>query len=267
MAQPKLSVILPNYNLAQYLAGCLNSLLQQSVQPLEIIVIDDASTDTSIAIIEEFAAKHPVIRVVKNERNRGVVHNMNEGWKQALGEYIYYAAADDLVLPGLFEKSLQLLAQHKEAGLCCSDPASFIDLPDSGRKINENRLGLSAVPTCFTPDQVVDLARRKRVLFSGMSVMKRDAVQKADGFLEELKWHCDFFLIFLVVFRHGICYIPERLNLWRSTPGSYLAPGFGDWQAQRPVGGGDLELFSHPGIPEGPGRFSRNGGFGLYPPV
>ena len=85
------------YNHAQYLPGCLNSLLQQSVQLLEIIVIDDASTDNSVAIIEEFAAKHPVIRVVKNERNRGVVHNMNEGWKQALGEYIYYAAADDLV--------------------------------------------------------------------------------------------------------------------------------------------------------------------------
>jgi hypothetical protein len=97
--------------------------------------------------------------------------------------------------------------------------------------------------------------------------MKRAAVLEAGGFLEELKWHCDFFLIFLIVFRHGICYIPERLNLWRSTPGSYLAAGLRDWQAQRRVVERILELLHTPEYRDVLPHFRRSGVLAFTPRV
>ena len=265
---PTLSIILPNYNHAKYLPECLGSLFQQSVQPLEIIIIDDASTDNSVSIIEDFARKHPTIRFYKNEQNRGVVFGMNRGVELARGEYVYFAGADDLVLPGLFEKSLRMLEEQKDAGLCCSDPASFVAEPGKEpTTINENRLRLSPGPACFTPDQIVRLARRKWLLITGMSVMKRSAIVEAGGFLPELKWHCDFFLVFSIAFRHGICYLPERLNMWRSTPGSYMATGLRNLREQRAVVERILDLLHTPKYSDVLPRFRESGVLAFAPRV
>lgn len=268
MAPPTLSVILPNYNHAKFLPQCLESLLRQSVQPLEIVIIDDASTDNSVTLIEEFARKNAIIRFYQNERNQGVIFGMNKGVELARGEYVYFAGADDLVLPGLFEKSMRMLAEHKEAGLCCSDPASFV--ADHGKEpttINENRLHLSSAPAFFTPDQIVDLARRKRALITGMSVMKRSAILEAGGFLKELKWHCDFFLVFSIALRRGVCYIPERLCMWRSTPGSYLASGLHNWREQRQVVEHILDLLHTPRYSDVLPRFRKSGVLAFTPRV
>src|SRR2546427_4547602 len=120
MELPRLSVVLPNYNHGAYLPAALTGLLQQSSPPFEIIVIDDASADNSKQIIEEFARKSPSIRVFHHERNQGAVAGMNHGLELARGEYVFFTASDDEVVPGLFEKSLRLLAQHPEAALCCA---------------------------------------------------------------------------------------------------------------------------------------------------
>src|SRR5256884_7474545 len=120
MTLPRLSVIIPNYNHARFLPNCLEAILRQSEQPFEIIVIDDASTDNSVEVIEAFTKRNPIIRFYRNEQNRGVVSGMNRGLELARGDYVYYAAADDQVLPGFFEKSLRLLNEHPQAALCCT---------------------------------------------------------------------------------------------------------------------------------------------------
>src|SRR4051812_48179920 len=120
MALPSLSVIMPNYNHARFLPGALQAVLDQSVRPKEILLVDDASTDDSVAVIERFAERHPVIRFHRNERNLGVVANIRRMLEMATGDYVVGCACDDRVLPGFFEKSLTLLGQHPGAGLCSS---------------------------------------------------------------------------------------------------------------------------------------------------
>src|SRR5262245_56025904 len=117
MSPPKLSVIVPNFNHAQFLPRCLEAILGQSVRPMEILVMDDASTDNSVEVIESCAQSHPGVRLHRNEQNLGVVANINRGVNLAQGDYLAFAAADDEVAPGFFEKSLALLANNPEAAL------------------------------------------------------------------------------------------------------------------------------------------------------
>jgi glycosyltransferase involved in cell wall biosynthesis len=117
---PTLSAIVPNYNHGQYLERSLPAIALQSVQPLELIVLDDASTDNSVEIIQRLAQKYPIIRLVKNDKNLGVMPNLNKGIEMARGHYIFICSADDEVQPLLFEKSLALLAQHPQAAMSCS---------------------------------------------------------------------------------------------------------------------------------------------------
>src|SRR5205085_161186 len=117
---PRLSVMVPNYNHGAYLPTALDAILQQSFPPSEIIVIDDGSTDNSWEVIKRYQASHPKLRAYRNERNLGIVPTLNRGIGLVQGNYFFPTAADDQVMPGLFEKSLRLLVQYPQAALCCA---------------------------------------------------------------------------------------------------------------------------------------------------
>ena len=95
-----LSVVMSNYNHSHYIQEALQAILSQSFSPLEVIVIDDGSTDNSVQIIERIAKKNPTVKFYRNVENEGVWHSSNKGAKIATGEYIYFCAADDRVCPG-----------------------------------------------------------------------------------------------------------------------------------------------------------------------
>src|SRR5438034_2246469 len=99
MDLPSLSVVVPNYNHARYLPVCLKAILAQSVAPIELIVVDDASTDNSVEVIRRFAAQSPLVRLVQNEKNLGVMANQIKGLDLARGEFVFFQAADDEVQP------------------------------------------------------------------------------------------------------------------------------------------------------------------------
>ena len=99
-----LLVVLPNYNHAKFIGRALAALLAQARAADEIIVIDDGSTDDSMRVIERFAAKAPSINVLVNPSNRGVIPTLQRGLQAARGKYLYFAAADDFVLPGFLNR-------------------------------------------------------------------------------------------------------------------------------------------------------------------
>lgn len=99
---PKLSIIVPIYNAAQYLHRCIDSILSQSFTDYELLLIDDGSADESSAICDEYAVKDARIRVFHKE-NGGVSSARNLGLDNAQGEWIYFVDADDEVLENTFE--------------------------------------------------------------------------------------------------------------------------------------------------------------------
>ena len=89
-----LSIIIPVYNVEKYLAECLDSVCSQTLKDLEIICIDDGSTDSSLEILESFARREPCIKIVHQE-NAGQGAARNRGLVSAQGEFVYFADADD----------------------------------------------------------------------------------------------------------------------------------------------------------------------------
>ena len=101
MNQPKISIIIPVYNVEPYIAECLQSVMRQTYQgPMECIVVDDCGTDKSIEIAEQLIANYdgPIaFRVLHHEKNRGLSAARNTGTEAAIGDYVYYLDSDDFI--------------------------------------------------------------------------------------------------------------------------------------------------------------------------
>ncbi len=103
---PRLSVVIPVYNVEKYLARCLESVLSQEVRDMEILCVDDGSTDGSLEILKDYAARDSRVRVVAQE-NRGVSAARNAGLDIAQGEWISFVDGDDELLPGAYASLLE----------------------------------------------------------------------------------------------------------------------------------------------------------------
>jgi CDP-glycerol glycerophosphotransferase len=108
---PLLSVVLPAYKVQGYLRQCLDSMLEQAFTDFEIIAVDDCSPDNSGAILAEYAARDPRVRVVTLETNAGLGGARNAGLDQAVGEYVWFVDSDDWLAQGAFTAVAARLAE------------------------------------------------------------------------------------------------------------------------------------------------------------
>lgn len=114
-----ISIIIPLYNASSYLYHSLDTLLSQSFQDIEIILVDDGSTDESPAICDEYARKDGRIKVF-HEAHSGVAHSRQVGLDHAIGEYILYVDVDDQVQPDMISEMYQL-AEVQQADMVICD--------------------------------------------------------------------------------------------------------------------------------------------------
>ncbi|MCI7292089.1 MAG: glycosyltransferase [Methanobrevibacter woesei] len=103
----KVSVIVPVYNVEKYLRDCLDSIVNQTLEDIEIICVNDGSTDNSLAILEDYAEKDSRIRII-NQENKGLGGARNTGLYNANGEYISFIDSDDWIEPNTFEESYNM---------------------------------------------------------------------------------------------------------------------------------------------------------------
>jgi glycosyltransferase involved in cell wall biosynthesis len=253
MRTADLSVVLPNYNHARFLPRALDAILSQGRPAREVLVIDDASTDDSVSVIEGYAREHPTIRLVRNERNLGVVGAMNRGVELASSTYLLFAAADDYVLPGFFERAFDLLDAHPHAGLCSAlDSCQF----GEGGRIDPNPRSGWARAGYFTPDEV---CRHLHHTIPGhATICRRDALVNQGCFRPELRWYCDWFALVSVAFRHGACHLPETLAIRVLLPENYSA-GAKPGRENVAVLAAFLDLVTGPEFEDVAPLFRRNG--------
>jgi teichuronic acid biosynthesis glycosyltransferase TuaG len=105
----KVSVVMPVYNTAPYLAEAVNSIIEQSFKDWELIVIDDCSTDSTPVLMRYFCDKDPRVKYFKNERNMGISFSRNRGISESCSDVIAVMDSDDVASPDRLKKSLKAL--------------------------------------------------------------------------------------------------------------------------------------------------------------
>ena len=114
MEGPKISVIIPVYNVEKYLPACLDSVIRQSYTSLELILVDDGSSDRSLEICRSYAERDDRIRVIRRD-NGGASAARNTGLDHASGEYVSFVDSDDILFPDALEKLYQMVLREKTA--------------------------------------------------------------------------------------------------------------------------------------------------------
>jgi glycosyltransferase involved in cell wall biosynthesis len=223
MTQPTITVVMPNYNHAQFLPTSVRALMERERIPDELIIIDDCSSDHSWEVISAFARQYPQIRPYRNDRNLGVLATLNRGLDLAQSDFFYGAGADDYVRRGFIEKSMALLANHPQAGLCCTI-GDWREL-DTGLRWFMG-IGMTNTPAYLSPLRMVELERAGRFFIPGHTVIaKRSAVLEAGKFPLEVRYAGDWFVYNLIGFQYGICVVPEPLAVFQSHPNSSYRRG------------------------------------------
>lgn len=134
---PAISIIIPVYNVAPYIERCLDSIAHQTLQDLEVILVDDHGQDNSIAIARDYIQTHRLVtwRIIETPTNSGPGIARNIGIENATGEYIAFCDADDWVEPTMYE-ILYSQAQAYQAEI--SSAAAILDYPDGTHKVMSN---------------------------------------------------------------------------------------------------------------------------------
>jgi glycosyltransferase involved in cell wall biosynthesis len=118
---PKVSIVLPSYNRAQYLSEAIESCLRQSFKDFELIIIDDNSNDDSFAIAQKYAIQDPRITTIRNKSNQRLPRNLNLAFSIAQGDYFTWISDDNLFLDNALEVMANYLDNMPEIGLVYAD--------------------------------------------------------------------------------------------------------------------------------------------------
>jgi len=216
----KLSVVLTSYNYARYLPAALQALAAQTRPADELIVIDDGSTDDSVAIITSFLGRFAEARLVQNPRNLGTIANLNRGLELARGEVVYFAAADDITYPRLFERGTALLEEHPVAALF-SARSDIIDALGRIESTLATAIPLRS-PGYIAPAAVARILMQDDNWLTGNTTLYRRApLIAAGGFAPELGSFCDGYVSRLLAARCGAGFSPEVLGAWRRHAGGF----------------------------------------------
>jgi len=218
MNRKRLAVILSNFNHARYLPESLGSLLRQTRKADEIIVIDDASSDNSVDLLNDYASRHPEIRLICNKNNRGYLANAQSALNLMESEYFFAASADDIYLPDFFQKSMALLEAHADAGLCSA--LSLVLKQEGGTPVLFPSPVVSMTASYLDPEHAAQaLIKYGSWLMGNTAIYNKRIYLESGGYdvIQDLASLADGFMMEIIACRSGACFIPEPTGIWRRT--------------------------------------------------
>ena len=178
-AMPLVSVVMPAYNVSRFLRQAIESVLSQTYRQIELIVVDDCSTDDSLQIMREYEQKDARVHVLAGETNQGVARARNRGIQAATGKYIALLDSDDVWVESKIERQIELLLE-KGADIAYG----AVDFVDE----NNRRIKTFAVPSETNYDEML-----VRCFFICSTVVIRAELLKNHLFRPEY-YHEDFLL-------------------------------------------------------------------------
>jgi glycosyltransferase involved in cell wall biosynthesis len=214
---PLVSIGLPVYNGEHFIAGALDSLLAQDYAQIELVVSDNASTDRTSEICQEYAAKDPRVHYHRNSTNLGVISNFNRVFKLSSGDYFMWAGDHDLRAPTFISRCMEIMIEDPSVVLCCSQTVRVA--PDGSHS--------AIIPPRLDTRGLATVTRFQLVIWSlsycyqTYGLIRSDALKRTQLFRNTIG--PDTVLLSELALLGAFAYVPELLFYMRRMPDA------GDW--------------------------------------
>jgi len=181
-ALPRVSVVIPCYNYGEYLRACVESVLTQPGVDVDVTIVDDASSDDSVAVAEQLMAESDRVALIRHETNRGHIQTFNDALAAATAEFVVKMDADDIVPEGALARAVALLAAQPQLAFVYGHPHTFVTDPpaDLATEVRDW--------TVWDGEEWAGaiLDRAHNVIMQPEVVMRRSALEEVGGHREEV---------------------------------------------------------------------------------
>ena len=215
MNTPLVSIIVPNYNYAQYLDERMESILNQTYQNYEILILDDNSTDNSLEIIEKYRLHPKVSKVIVNEHNSGSPFKQWErGIKEASGDIIWIAESDDTCLPTFLSQLVEKYIETNAVVAFCR--SQLID--ENGHKQGKNyQMRSVSTDLSLSGQRFVSsyLGLSNEILNASCAIFSREKALEVDTVYMKYRGAGDWLFWINLSIKGNVCFINQELNKYR----------------------------------------------------
>lgn len=213
------SIVVASYNHAEFLAQRMDSLINQTYQEIEILVIDDCSPDNSVEVLRRYES-HPKVRLILREKNGGWVTVSNQGIELSSGEFVIFANCDDACEPRMIERLVGAMSSNPSAGIsfCRS---YLVDKDDQviGEDIDiqESRFRARCEQDTLIPGAEMGRFLLHACVIPNLSaaLFRRECFDKVGDLSSEYRACSDWDLFFRVANKYDVAYVAESLNMFR----------------------------------------------------
>lgn len=217
----KISIILTSYNYEKYIEETISSVLNQTIDDWELIIIDDNSTDNSINIIMEFANKDSRIQVIRNCENLGLKDSIKTALLAATGEWIAFLESDDLWEKYYLEKKLSIITKYPDVGFIYNNVKIFGSQAQIAEKkyyslITQNN------KRKFPQNMFYNFGYQNPVLTMSSVIVKKQFVENI-SFNTPIDKLLDWYLYIQIAQKTNFYYLNDKLTLWRQHEKSYIS--------------------------------------------
>lgn len=212
----KVSAVIPLYNAEKYIAATLDSLLVQTYPLEEIIVVDDCGSDNSVRIVEKYCERYKMIRLIRQEENRGVSAARNRGIQEASGYWILFMDADDVASKDLVKEDLEHLQK-----LLNKEPLQWALVYPAYQQIDQEGIAIGDIirgKQYNDKEAFGSLLFRNQIITPSGLLINKEILTMFGGFDETLSCNEDWDLWLKVSKKFGVAYVDKPLVYVRRHP-------------------------------------------------
>lgn len=209
MQTPLISIIIPVYKVETYIRDCIDSILSQSYENLEIILIDDGSPDKCPLICDEYAKKDKRI-IVFHQKNQGLSGARNSGIRLAKGEYFCFVDSDDVLHPDYIQKLFDAICYTNYKISICNNVSFSNSVPETKTE-----------PSDFRPVDLLDIFKIQNSMCAWGKLFHKSLFENIEFPVGKI--HEDEFIIYIILYNaHNIAYCSSSLYFYRIREGSIM---------------------------------------------
>lgn len=212
----KISIIVPCYNVEKYLSECLQSLVSQTLSDIEIICVDDCSSDGTAEIIKEFSEKDTRIKTVFNEKNLGVSESRNRAMQRVKSDYIMFCDSDDFYKPNMCEMMYDAILKNKTDVAICGIELKY-EIAEKGLQEDYFAIKESRTVSADTVD-ISDIAVCPVNKIYKTEIIKSHGLTFPTGLRHEDEFFSNAYLLWV----KKISFIKDRLYVYRRHSSSFM---------------------------------------------